>query len=154
MVTNKISSDPLRSPHAFEEGREKVDEQTLRLARQYHARRKTRRKLAREQLRRERYRRVSAAIRRLAPAYPALRAVYLFGSLAQPGRYGPRSDIDVAVLCDDPAVESRFWQALEAELECDVDLRPCRGAVAWAVNSYGECVYEREVLPAGTRHSA
>jgi predicted nucleotidyltransferase len=131
-----------------------VDKQAVRLAREYHTRRQTRRKLAREQMRQERYWRVCAAIRRLAPDFPALRVVYLFGSLVQPGRFKPESDIDAAVVSDDAAVESRFWQALEAELECDVDLRPYQGAVAWMVSSYGECVYEREIHPAGTRHSA
>lgn len=131
-----------------------MDKQALRLAREYHARRQVRRKLAREQMRQERYRRVRTTIRRLAPSFPALQAVYLFGSLVQPGRFRSQSDIDVAVVGDDPAAESRFWQALEAELECDIDLRPYQGAVAWMARTYGECVYERGVHPAGTGHSA
>jgi predicted nucleotidyltransferase len=124
------------------------------MVRQYHTWSEARRKLAREQLQQERYQQVRAAIRRLAPAYPALRAVYLFGSLVQPGRHRPGSDIDVAVECDDPEAESRFWRTLEAELEADVDLRPCKGAIAWAVSTYGECVYAREVSSAGTQHLA
>ena len=127
-----------------------MGEQTLDQARQYHTHRELKRQLAREQRRQEHYWQIRTTIQRLAPAYPALRAVYLFGSLVQPGRYGLRSDLDVAVACDNPAEESRFWQALERELKCDIDLRPYRGAVAWAVNSYGECAYERKVSGTGT----
>jgi predicted nucleotidyltransferase len=127
-----------------------MDKQTLDQARQYHTQRELYRQLAREQRRQERYRQIGAAIQRLAPDYPALRAVYLFGSLVQPGRYGLRSDIDVAVVCDNPTEESRFWQALERELKCDIDLRPYRGAVAWAVNTCGECIYERKISGVGT----
>lgn len=141
------SYPPCLSPGA---GYGSLDVRAVTLARQYHAWREARRELARERLRQERLRRVRTTIRRLAPAYPALRAVYLFGSLVQPGRHLPGSDIDVAVECDDPEVESRFWRALEAELEADVDLRPCKGTIAWAVSTYGECVYAREVSPAGT----
>jgi len=119
-----------------------MDERAIQQVREYHARRERQRKLAREQLRCEKCRQVRTAIQHLAPAYPRLQAVYLFGSLVQPGRYHSRSDIDVAVVCDDVTTESRFWQALEAELEHDVDLRPYRGAVAWAVDTYGECIYE------------
>jgi predicted nucleotidyltransferase len=155
VVTEKILDEPLYLPSgAPGAGWESVDVRAVTTARQYHAWREARRKLARERLRQERYQRVRATIRRLAPAYPALRAVYLFGSLVQPGRHLPRSDIDVAIECDDPEVESRFWRALEAELEADVDLWPCQGAIAWAVSTYGECVYAREVSPAGTQHSA
>jgi predicted nucleotidyltransferase len=131
-----------------------MDDPAIRLARQYHIRHHVRRELAREQLRQEQYQRVTTAIRCLAPNYLALQAVYLFGSLVQPGRYTQHSDIDVAVICDDPATESRFWQALETELRCDVDLRPYQGAIAWAVDTYGECIYERKISSAGTRHSA
>lgn len=120
-----------------------VNQQALQEAREYHARRDARRRQEREKRRQEHYRRVTAAIQDLAPRYPAVRAVYLFGSLTQPGRYRPGSDIDVAVDCDDVAVESRLWRDLEQSLKMNVDLRPCKGAVAWAVENYGECVYER-----------
>ena len=131
-----------------------ITEQALRQAREYHTRRETRRRQQWERLRQEQYRRICAAIQLLAPAYPAVRAVYLFGSLVQPGRYRPWSDLDVAVCCDDVEEESRFWRALEEKLETRVDLRRCMGAVAQAVTTYGECVYEREVSPAGAQHPA
>jgi predicted nucleotidyltransferase len=128
------------------------DEQGWAEAKRYHAQQDARRRAEREGFRRQRYQEVVAAIRRLAPAYPALRQVYLFGSLVQEGRHGPGSDIDVAVTGDDLEAESRFWQALEEALQADVDLRPLRGAVAFAVQQYGECVYDREVSPADTQH--
>jgi predicted nucleotidyltransferase len=131
-----------------------IADRAIHLSRQYHVRCHAHRELARERLRQEQYQRVTTAILHLAPNYPALQTVYLFGSLVQPGRYRHHSDIDVAVICDDPATESRFWQALEAELRCDVDLRVYQGAVAWAVDTYGECIYERKISLADTRHSA
>ncbi|HEY71679.1 MAG TPA: nucleotidyltransferase domain-containing protein [Thermoflexia bacterium] len=33
----------------------------------------------------------------MAPSYPSLRRVYLFGSVIRPGAFLPSSDIDVAV---------------------------------------------------------
>lgn len=112
-------------------------------ARQYHARRDELRRHHGEALRKQRYALVRSTVDRIAPAYPAMRAVYLFGSLVRPGRFRPRSDVDVAIDCDDLAEESHFWRALESALQIDVDLRPWQGAVAWAVATQGECVYER-----------
>jgi predicted nucleotidyltransferase len=114
-------------------------------ARQYHARREELRRQRREMLRQQRYALVRRAVERIAPAYPAIHAVYLFGSLVHPGRFNPRSDVDVAVDCDDLDEESHFWRALESALQIDVDLRPRQGAVAWAVATQGECIYERAV---------
>jgi predicted nucleotidyltransferase len=128
----------------------RTEDQVLTQARRYHARRETQRQQRREMMRQKRYRQVTRAIRRLAPTYPAIRAVYLFGSLLQPGHFGPRSDIDVAVAGDDPTIESYFWHSLETSLDCNVDLRPYQGTVAWAVNTSGECVYVRKVSPPRT----
>lgn len=79
-----------------------------------------------------------AAVARLAPRFPSVEGVSLFGSVLQPGRFTHRSDIDIAVDCTDLEEESRFWRALEADLEWDVDLRPRKGAVARAVEAHGE----------------
>lgn len=130
-----------------------MDETTLQTAKQYHARRDRQRSVEREQQRLARLQQVKKAILALAPRYPAVQRVYLYGSLVQPGRYGPHSDVDVAVAGDDVAAESQFWQALEQALNCSIDLRPYQGAVAWAVDTYGECVYEREISNSGTKHS-
>ncbi len=109
--------------------------------REYHARRTASRRAAREALRQRKLRQAREAIRRLAPRYPAVRRVYLFGSLLRPGRFHAASDIDVALDCDDLAAETPFARALERELATAVDLRPLRGAVAEAVRNGGEKVY-------------
>lgn len=130
----------------------RLSQTALAQARAYHTRHEEARRQERETLRQEWYQKAKAAILQLAPQYPRLRAVYLFGSLLQPGRFGANSDIDVAIECDDPAAESRFWQELEAVLQIPVDLRPCRGAVSWAVNTQGECIYARTIPDPGTEH--
>jgi predicted nucleotidyltransferase len=112
---------------------------------EYHARRERARWEEREVTRRDAGERARAAIRETAPRFPAIRAVYLFGSILQPGRFLPDSDVDVAVDCDELAVETPFWRALEEILRRNVDLRPRVGAVAEAVESYGELCYAREI---------
>jgi predicted nucleotidyltransferase len=109
--------------------------------REYHARRDAAHRAEREALRQARLEQARAAIRRLAPLFPAVRRVYLFGSLLHPGRFHAGSDIDVAVECEDLESETPFTRALERELATTVDLRPLRGAVAEAVREGGEQVY-------------
>ncbi len=109
--------------------------------REYHARRAVSRRAARETLRQRKLEQARVAIRRLAPRFPAVRRVYLFGSLLRPGRFDAASDIDVALECDDLQAETPFARALERELATAIDLRPCRGAVAEAVRDGGEKVY-------------
>lgn len=120
--------------------------------REYHAQREAEWLHQREQLRQEQLARARAAIERLAPKYPAIQAVYLFGSLMAEGRFMRHSDIDVAVVSNDVAAESKFWRALEEALEWNVDVRPFQGAVAQAVADHGECVYARESDCSGTEH--
>lgn len=116
----------------------------LKIARQYYYEREARR-CTQSEIERQRWlHRARQAISRLAPRYPGVRRVYLFGSLVQPGRFRPNSDIDVALECDTLETESAFWRALEQELERDVDVRPLAGAIAEAVTYGGEQVYERQ----------
>ena len=116
----------------------------LEVYREEYRRRERERWRLREDLRQQVLGQVRTAVARLAPREPAVGAVYLFGSLLQPGRFRPDSDVDLAVDCDDLEAESRLWRALEQELERDVDLRPRRGAVARAVATSGELGYARE----------
>lgn len=102
----------------------------IEAARRYHQERAAERFRRREIERQQWLRRASDAVTLLAPQFSAVRKVLLFGSLVKPGRFGPDSDIDVAVVCDDVAVESAFWRALEQALERPVDLRPLIGALA------------------------
>ena len=108
---------------------------------EYHARRAASRLQEREALRESTLREARESIRRLAPEHPAVRRVYLFGSLLLPGRFRTNSDIDVAIECDDLAAETPFARALERELGTPIDLRPFEGAVGEAVGSSGEKVY-------------
>ena len=112
-------------------------------ARAYHRAREERRRAEREAHRQEWLARSRQVILRLAPQYPSIQRVYLFGSLTQPGRFGARSDIDVAVECDDLKAESAFWSALEQALRRDVDLRPLTRHLVDVVALTGELVYER-----------
>ncbi len=66
-------------------------------ARQFCHERETRRRAQRETARQQCLQRARAAISRLALRHPGVRRVYLFGSLVQPGHFGPASDINVAV---------------------------------------------------------
>ena len=109
--------------------------------REYHARRAATRRKAAEALRGDTLRQVRDAIRRLAPQYPAVRRVYLFGSVLRPGAFHDTSDIDVALECDDLEAETPFARDLECALGTPVDLRPLKGAVAEAVRDGGEKVY-------------
>jgi predicted nucleotidyltransferase len=112
---------------------------------EYHARREQMRWEQREALRLEVLEQARSAIRHLAPQFPAIRAVYLFGSVLAPGRFLPDSDVDVALDSDDLAAETPFWRGLEETLRRNVDLRPRQGAVARAVEDFGERCYEREI---------
>ena len=126
-----------------------MNEAALRPYREYHARRDRELRAQREALRINVLAQAREAIRRLAPDFPELRAVYLFGSVLQPGRFHSGSDVDVAIDCDDLETEHPFWGALEDSLQRNVDLRPRVGPVAQAVEDYGELCYEREIPGSG-----
>ena len=120
-------------------------ETTALAAREYHARRQKERRAQREALRQQRLTALRQAIQDRAPRYPAIGAVYLFGSVLQAGRFTSGSDVDVAVEGADVDTESRFWRALEEDCGVAVDLRSLQGAVARAVADHGERVYVREL---------
>lgn len=114
--------------------------------REYHARRAASRGAEREALRQSRLQQARNAIRRLAPDFPAVRRVFLFGSLLCPGRFHAGSDIDVAVECDDLESETPFARALQRELGTFIDLRPLHGAVAEAVRDGGRRSMDEDSL--------
>jgi predicted nucleotidyltransferase len=113
--------------------------------REYHQQRDQQRQRHLEERRGEFLRVVREAVRGLAAGEPAIEKVGLFGSLVQPGRFRRHSDVDVALLCDNLEAEGRFWRALEAALQRNVDIRPWSGSAVAAVEAYGEVVYEREI---------
>jgi len=124
-----------------------VSSTSLQAFREYHLEREAAELTRREAHRLEALARVREVVMATAPAHPAIRAVYLFGSLLEPGRFTSASDIDLAVDCDDPSAETPFWRDLEKVLRRNVDLRPREGAVARAVATYGERCYAREADP-------
>ncbi|HKI05184.1 MAG TPA: nucleotidyltransferase domain-containing protein [Thermoanaerobaculia bacterium] len=129
-----------------------MDAAALYPYREYHAQRDRDLRRQQEELRLRVLEQARGAIRLSASGFPAIRAVHLFGSILQPGRFRPDSDIDVAIDCDDIEMETPFWRILEEALERNVDLRPRVGAVARAVETSGELSYEREVPGPGTQH--
>jgi predicted nucleotidyltransferase len=120
------------------------DAATIEAARQYHREREAKRRIEREAYRQEWLAKARAAILEYAPTFPALQRAYLFGSIVQPGRFRPNSDIDVAVECSDLEQESGFWRVMERTLRRDVDVRLYVEPITDAVRWYGELVYDRE----------
>jgi len=114
-----------------------------KVARQYYYEREARRRAQREAERQQWLQRVREAVASCASHYADIRRVYLFGSLLQPRRFRPDSDIDVAVECGTLTTESAFWHSLERELERDVDVRPLTGVIAEVVIREGEQIYEQ-----------
>jgi predicted nucleotidyltransferase len=110
-------------------------------ARQYYRQREALRRALREAERQHWLQRVRETVARLAPQHPGVRRVVLFGSLVQPGRFGPASDIDVGVECETVEAEVAFWRALERELGRAVDVRPLTDGLAKVAAQAGEQVY-------------
>ncbi len=115
--------------------------------REFHRRRDAETLELREKHRLEALAHVREAVPRYAARYPPIRRVYVFGSILQPGRFTPHSDIDLAVDSDDIANETCLWRDLERALRRNVDLRPRLSAVAEAVSTYGELCYARRNDP-------
>lgn len=109
---------------------------------EYHARRAREQRAEREALRLEVLERAREAIRKRAPEFPAVRTVYLVGSIVQPGRFHAGSDVNVSVDCEDIEAETPFCRALEKELDRDVDLRPRGGWSRPGFEDYAELVYD------------
>jgi predicted nucleotidyltransferase len=107
---------------------------------QYYRQHKARRRAQREAERQRWLQRVCEAVTRLAPQHSGVWRVILFGSLLQPARFGPASDIDVGVECDTVEAEVAFRRALGRELGRDVDVRPLVGRLAEIVAQIGEQV--------------
>jgi predicted nucleotidyltransferase len=120
-------------------------------ARRHYREREAQRREEREPERWHWLQRVREAASRIAAQTAGVNQVAVFGSLVQPGRFRSDSDIDAAVECDTVEAESAFWQALERELERDVDVRPLTDALVEAMGDQGESVYSREDADSGER---
>lgn len=78
----------------------------------------------REARRKKALKEIKAVAPTLLPQYPAIKAVYLFGSVLRFGRFQPNSDIDVAI--EGGAAEDyfAFWRDLQEALpDWLIDLR-------------------------------
>lgn len=116
----------------------------LDTARRYHRMRGLAVHSERESLRSDWLQRVRAAVTELAPRFPELRAVYLFGSLTRPGFNPAQSYIGLAVKADSVESESAFWSAVERTLKHPCDVRPLTESIRIAVVCDGILLYERE----------
>ena len=116
---------------------------SLLTPKEYHARRRAEQLARREAFQQRKLTQAREAVRRLAPRYPGLRTIHLFGSVLDAKRFRESSDVDVAVESDDLEAETPFARALEEALGMPVDLRPISGALRRTVHDTGEKVYER-----------
>lgn len=95
------------------------------------------------------------AILQVAPHYPNITQVYLFGSVTQPGQFSHHSDIDIAVAGTDAAAYFSLWRDLEMACpdQC-IDLREINqsGHFTDRVRQTGELVYESPSCPFEGQH--
>lgn len=113
-------------------------------SRAYHNRRAQAQRAARESYRLHWLDESKRAIAELAPKYPEIAKVYLYGSIVQPGRFRADSDIDFAIEADSIEVETPLWRSLEQTLRREIDLRPLLPPITLSVDAYGELVYARK----------
>lgn len=105
---------------------------------------------AREEARQRALRAASEKVPAIAAAYPSVRRVYLFGSVAEPRAFHEKSDVDIAV--EDTTAEDYFalWRELEQALpDWTVDLRDITAPsfFAYRVRRTGTLLYERADPP-------
>jgi predicted nucleotidyltransferase len=115
--------------------------------RQRAAAQQTAREILRQQARED----AIAAILKVAPAYPCITQIYLFGSVTQPEKFRDHSDIDIAVAGTDAATYFALWRDLEAACPTwAIDLREINQPSHFAntVRQTGELVYEFPSGPA------
>ena len=99
----------------------------------------------REALRQQARHAAIEAIRAVAPAYPGITQIYLFGSVTQPGRFSDRSDVDIAVAGTDGAAYFALWNDLERACpDWLIDLREINqpGHFTDTVRHLGELIYD------------
>ncbi len=91
---------------------------------------------------------VSRAIAALMPGYPAVKRVYLFGSIVKPGRFNETtSDIDIGIEGATMALCFDIWRDLEQALpDWAMDVRPLppQDPFTERIRQKGELVYERQ----------
>jgi predicted nucleotidyltransferase len=101
-----------------------------------------------ERRRRRARRAVEEAISVVLPHYPAVRRVYLFGSVTRPGAFEAGSDIDIGVEGADMALCLDIWRDLErvvTEWLLDVRSLDRDDLFVERVRQKGEVVYDRSL---------
>jgi len=89
--------------------------------------RERRRQAERERCRQEALAAIRQTIRAVAPSYPAVQRVYVFGSVTRHGAFRPDSDIDVGVEGLDAGVCFDLWRDLEQAVPgWTLDVRPLK----------------------------
>jgi len=113
--------------------------------RQSYEEREQRRWAEREHRRQEALTTIRQAVRAVAPSYPTVQRVYLFGSVTRPGAFRPDSDVDVAVEGLDAGVCFDLWRDLEqAASGWRLDVRPLKPGDPFSdrVRRRGVMIYE------------
>lgn len=98
----------------------------------------------REARRNQAIRAIKEVVPALLPHYPAIKAVYLFGSVLRFGRFQTSSDIDVAIEGGTAEDYFAFWRDLQEALpDWLIDLRDLPPATLFAQRVYetGEKIY-------------
>lgn len=101
---------------------------------------------ANEQRRQQARQAVGEAIKTVIPHYPAVRRVYLFGSVTRAGAFGPDSDVDIGLEGANMALCFDIWRDLERavpEWRLDVRSLDPEDLFAERVRQKGEPVYEQ-----------
>lgn len=109
----------------------------------------------REALRWQAYDAAVATIHTIAPTYPNITQIFLFGSITRPQQFQRHSDIDIAIAGTDATTYFALWRDLEAACPSWViDLReinqPCH--FADVVRQTGVLVYECSDRSAQSEH--
>jgi predicted nucleotidyltransferase len=104
-----------------------LSDDTIAVYRRAFEERERRKYAEREHRRQEALRAIRQAVRAVAPSYPAVQRVYLFGSVTRPGAFRPDSDVDVGVEGLDAAAWFDLWRDLEqAATGWTLDVRPLK----------------------------
>jgi predicted nucleotidyltransferase len=110
---------------------------------------------ARETLRQQAHQAAIAAILQIAPNYPPITQIYLFGSVTRSGGFHSQSDIDIAVAGTDATAYFALWRDLEAACpDWAIDLREINQPSHFTntVHQFGELVYESSGGSAQSEH--
>jgi predicted nucleotidyltransferase len=123
-----------------------ISEAAIRTYRQAYQKRLAQQQRQREAARQQVLQEVMERIPAVAAAYPSVKRLYLFGSLATPGTFRPDSDVDIAVEGGGAETYFALWRDLDhAFPDWFIDLRDISTPSSFAeqVRRRGVVIYER-----------